>query len=119
MLSNLVDDRWRLAFPLLAVAALVALFVYQRRGLWGRAFTASSLFIVGVLTTAAAGLYPNILPAREGAPGSLTVENAIAGDTVLRTALIWWPLALALACAYFALAYRMVLQPARSSNDQR
>ena len=55
MLSNLADDPWRLAFPLLAVAALVALFVYQRRGLWGRAFTASSLFIAGLLTTAAAG----------------------------------------------------------------
>ena len=109
MLTNLVDDPWQLAFPLLAVAALLALFVYQRRGLWGRAFTASSLFIVGLLTTAAAGLYPNMLPAREGESGSLTVDNAIAGDTVLRTALIWWPLALALACAYFVLAYWMVI----------
>ena len=98
---------------MLAVAALAALFVFQRRGLWGRAFAASSLFIVGLLTTVAAGLYPNVLPAREGAAGSLTVDNAIAGDTVLRTALIWWPLALALAGVYFALAYRMVIQPAR------
>jgi cytochrome d ubiquinol oxidase subunit II len=116
MLSNLVDDPWRPAFPLLAIAALVALFVYQRRGLWGRAFTASSLFIAGLLTTAAAGLYPNVLPAREGASGSLTVENAIAGDTVLRTALIWWPLALALACVYFAFAYRMILRGPRAGD---
>jgi hypothetical protein len=39
--------------------------------------------------------------------------DAIAGDTVLRTALIWWPLALALACVYFAFVYRMVILPAR------
>ena len=113
MLTNLVDDPWRLVFPVLGVAALIALFVSQRRGLWGRAFAASSVFIVGLLATAAAGLYPNVLPAREGAAGSLTIDNAIAGDTVLRTALIWWPLALALAGAYFALAYRMVILPAR------
>ena len=117
MLTNLVDDPWRLVFPALAFAALAALIVFQRRGLWGRAFAASSLFVVGLLTTVAAGLYPNVLPAREGAAGSLTVENAIAGDTVLRTALIWWPLALALAGVYFALAYRMVIQPARRDEQ--
>jgi hypothetical protein len=35
---------------------------------------------------------------------------------VLTTALIWLPPALALTCVYFALAYRMVIRPAR---DQR
>jgi hypothetical protein len=30
-----------------------------------------------------------------------------------RTALIWWPLAPALAGVYFALAYRMAVVPAR------
>jgi cytochrome bd ubiquinol oxidase subunit II len=116
MLMNLVDHPWRLVFPLLAVAALAALYLAHRSGQWGRAFAASSLFIVGLLATAAAGLYPNVLPAREGTGGSLTVGNAIAGDTVLTTALIWWPLALALTCVYFALAYRMVIRPA---HDQR
>ena len=58
-------------------------------------------------------MYPTILPAREGAAGSLTVGNAIAGDTVLTTALIWWPAALALTCVYFAVAYRLVIRPAR------
>jgi cytochrome d ubiquinol oxidase subunit II len=108
MLTNLVDNPWRLAFPLLAVGALLALFAYQRRRLWRRAFLASSLFIVGLLSTAAAGLYPNVLPAREGLAHSLTVANGIAGDTVLDTALIWWPLALMLAGLYFFLAYRTV-----------
>jgi cytochrome bd-type quinol oxidase subunit 2 len=92
----------------------VALFTCQRRALWGRAFAASALFIVGLLTTAAAGLYPNLLPAREGHLHSLTIDNGIAGNTVLHTAVIWWPLALMLAGFYFLLAYRMLVLGSRA-----
>jgi cytochrome d ubiquinol oxidase subunit II len=115
MLTGLVDHLWRFVFPLLAVGALVAMFVLQRSARWGRAFIASSLFIVGLLSTMAAGLYPNVLPALEGQPHSLTVDNGIAGETVLRTALIWWPLAIALAGFYFFLAYRTVVRDARGA----
>src|SRR5204863_1805639 len=79
MLTRLTDEPWRLVFPIVAVAALLAMLVYQRRSLWGRAFAASSLFIVGLLTTMAAGLYPNILPSHDGRPYGLTVHNAAAG----------------------------------------
>ena len=48
-----------------------------------------------------------MLPARE-AQHSLTISNGIAGRQVLTTALIWWPLAVLLASAYFLFAYRMV-----------
>jgi cytochrome d ubiquinol oxidase subunit II len=114
MLTNLTDHPWRLVFPALALAALVAVFAYQHRGLWARAFVASSVFIVGLLATAAAGLYPNLLPARDGQLHSLTIDNGIAGHTVVHTALIWWPLALALACVYFFLAYRMLVLGSRT-----
>jgi cytochrome bd ubiquinol oxidase subunit II len=89
MLTNLTDHPWRLVFPLLAIAALGAMFVLQRAREWARAFVASSLFIVGLLT---AGLYPNLVAAREGNPHSLTVDNAAAGSHTLKAALIWWPL---------------------------
>jgi cytochrome bd-type quinol oxidase subunit 2 len=69
---------------------------------------------VGLLTTAAAGLYPNLLPAREGHLHSLTIDNGIAGNTVLHTAVIWWPLALMLAGFYFLLAYRMLVLGSRA-----
>ena len=107
MLTNLVDEPWRLVFPALAIAALVAQRVHQRRERWARAFTTSSLFIVGLLTTMAAGLYPNLLPARHGQAHSLTVHNAAAGDHALTTALVWWPLGMVLAAVYFIFAYRM------------
>jgi cytochrome d ubiquinol oxidase subunit II len=106
MLTNLTDHPWRLIFPLIALAAIAGMWIYQRRGEWLRAFAASSLFIVGMLTTMAAGLYPNLLPAREGNPNSLTVHNAAAGDHTLQVALVWWPLGMILAAVYFVYAYR-------------
>ena len=112
MLTNFGDHSWRLVFPLLALAALVAGFVYQWREDWFRAFVASGLFIAGLLTTMAAGLYPNVLPAHQGHPYSLTVDNAAAGHHALTTALIWWPVGMALAAVYFAFAYRMFFREA-------
>src|SRR3954470_1836365 len=112
MLTNLVDHPWRLVFPVLAVGALVAVLVAQRRGAWGRAFTGSALFIVGLLTTMAAGLYPYILPAHEHKPYGLTAQAAAAGHDALRTALVWWPLGMVLAAVYFTFAYRMFFRTA-------
>jgi cytochrome d ubiquinol oxidase subunit II len=107
MLSNLTDHPWRLIFPALALGSLAALFIFQSRGLWFRAFVASSLFIVGLLTTMAAGLYPNVLPAHDNRPFGLTVHNAAAGHHSLVTAVVWWPLGMVLAAVYFVFAYRM------------
>ena len=55
----------------------------------------------------AAGLYPNILPARDGHPYSLTIHNAAAGDHTLNTAILWWPVGMVLAAVYFVYAYRV------------
>jgi cytochrome d ubiquinol oxidase subunit II len=107
MLSNFGDRPWRLVFPVLAVGALLAMAVAQRAGAWGRAFLASSLVIAGLLSTAAAGLYPNILPGREGHPYGLTVHNAASGHHALTVALFWWPVGIALATVYFVFTYRM------------
>ncbi|MCW2997289.1 MAG: Cytochrome d ubiquinol oxidase subunit [Solirubrobacterales bacterium] len=107
MLSSFGDHPWRLVFPVLAIGALVAMALAQRAGAWGRAFVASSLVIAGLLSTAAAGLYPHILPARDGRPYGLTTHNAASGDHALTVALYWWPIGIALAAAYFLFAYRM------------
>jgi cytochrome bd ubiquinol oxidase subunit II len=107
MFDNLVDHPWTLLLPLLALAGLVALFVYQRRGLALQAFAASAAFIASLLTTAAAGLYPDILPAREGKPNGLTIEDAAAGSYALEIAIVWWSIGMVLAVAYFVHAYRL------------
>jgi cytochrome bd ubiquinol oxidase subunit II len=107
MLTGFGDHPWTLIFPALAIGAVIAQLVYQRRNEWLRAFFASALFIVGILTTMASQLYPNVLPARVGNPNSLTISNAAAGHHALVTAIAWWVPGMALATAYFVFSYRM------------
>jgi cytochrome d ubiquinol oxidase subunit II len=107
MLTNFGDHPWRLVFPALALGALAAVFVFQRAGAWLRAFAASCALIAGLLATTAAGLYPHILPAREGDPYGLTVDNAASSDHALTVALVWWPIGILLAVVYFTIAYRV------------
>jgi cytochrome d ubiquinol oxidase subunit II len=106
MLDAFGEHPWRLVFPVLAVVALGATYAWQRAGAWHRAFLASAAFVAGLLATVAAGLYPSILPARQGHPFGLTVHNAASSDHALRIALYWWPAGVALAILYFVLSYR-------------
>jgi cytochrome bd ubiquinol oxidase subunit II len=107
LFTTVADHPWRLVFPALGLGALVAAFAFQRVDARGRAFLASAGFILGLMTSTAAGLYPNILPAREHRPFGLTIDNAASSDHALRIALVWWPIGMALAAAYFVLAYRL------------
>jgi cytochrome bd ubiquinol oxidase subunit II len=110
MLTNLGDRPWRLVFPALAVSALLAQFIFQHTARWGRAFFASSAFIVGLITTMAAGLYPYILPAHQHRPYGMTIYNAASGHHALAVGLRWWSLGIVLALAYFIVAYRFLLR---------
>jgi cytochrome bd ubiquinol oxidase subunit II len=110
MVTSFGDHPWRLVFPLIALGALAAQFVFQRAARWGRAFIASSAFIVGLLTTLAAGLYPDILPARAGHSFGMTIHNAASSDHALTVGLRWWSLGIVLAIAYFILAYRYLFR---------
>jgi cytochrome d ubiquinol oxidase subunit II len=112
------DHPWRLVFPVLALAALAAQLAWQRSGAWHRAFLASCAFIAGLLTTTAAGLYPNVLPAREGGPFSLTVDNAASGDHALTVALYWWPIGIALALSYFFFTYRLFFRRPADAGER-
>jgi cytochrome d ubiquinol oxidase subunit II len=113
MLTAFGDHPWRLVFPALIVAALGAGFVWQRAGRWKLAFLASCALIAGLLSTAAAGLYPNVLPAREHQPFGLTIHNAAAGDQALGIAIAWWWIGIALAVGYFVVAYRLFMRDSR------
>jgi cytochrome d ubiquinol oxidase subunit II len=107
MLRNLFERPWTLVFPLLALGGLATLAVELRRERFGRAFGGSAAFILGLLATMAAGLYPDILPAREGDPHGLTVHNAATGSYALEVAIVWWGVGMLLASAYFVHAYRL------------
>jgi cytochrome d ubiquinol oxidase subunit II len=110
MFTRFADHPWRLVFPVLGLGALAAMFAFQRAGRWSRAFAASCAFIVGLLSTAAAGLYPYILPAHEHRPYSLTIDNAATGHHALAIALVWWSIAITLAVVYFTVVYRLFFE---------
>ncbi len=112
LLHGFGDHPWRLVPLAITMAAVAAAFLSRRAGAWRLAFLASCVVVGGLLATTAAGLYPDLLPAREGNPFGLTVHNASSSDHALRTALFWWPVGMTLAVAYFTLAYRHVLRRA-------
>jgi len=104
--ANLSDRPWGYVFPLLALAGLFSMERFLVREKEGKAFLASCLYIIGMLTSAVFGLYPCLLPARTSPELSLTVHNAKAPDYGLEIGLVWWTLGMALAAAYFVFTYR-------------
>ena len=119
MFTNFGDHPWRLIFPAVAVAGLTAQFISQHNARWGRAFFASCAFIIGMLTTMAAGLYPSILPARQHHPYGLTIHNAASSHHALVVGLRWWSLGIVLALAYFIVAYRFFFRQAPTPSATR
>jgi cytochrome bd ubiquinol oxidase subunit II len=95
-----VDDIWPVVFPAGALAALVAAWVYVRRGEDFRAFIASSVMIALLLISGGIGLYPNLIVPTLDPAYSLTIFNAASADNTLVICLIF-----ALIGMPFVLAY--------------
>jgi len=95
---------WGYVFPLLAVAGWIGMRALARRSL--AAFLCSSSFIVGMLTSAAFGLYPYVLPSSTDAALGLTVYNAAAAPYGLKVGLVWFIPGMLLTTGYFVYTYR-------------
>jgi len=96
---------WGYVIP---TAALVALALVR---LWAprrtpASFVASCVFIAAMLSSAAFGLYPYVLPSRLDPKFGLTVSNAAAARYGLSIALAWWIPGMALAVAYLIFTFR-------------
>ncbi len=104
--ANLASYPWGYVFPALAVVGLIAVRVchYLERSVG--AFLSSCAYIVGMLTSAAFGVYPYVLPARPEPSLGLTVPGAAASDYGLRVGLVWWIPGMILALGYFVYVYR-------------
>jgi cytochrome d ubiquinol oxidase subunit II len=96
------------------IGLLVPILVFGSLGvmLWATpkeketiAFTASSLYIAGMLVGAVFALYPVVLPARDH-QYDLTIQNTSAALHGLTVGLIWWIPAAILVVAYFVFVYR-------------
>ena len=97
---------WLYVFPLLAVIGMVAVKLMNAARRVLEAFLASCLFIAGMLTSVAAGLYPYVLPSNTDTTRSLTVMNAAAPRYGLEIGLMWFIPGMLLTIAYFSYTYR-------------
>lgn len=104
--GNLAVRPWGYVFPALAVAGLLGVRWFVSRRAEARAFLASSAYLVGMLCSAAFGLYPYVLPSVGDPALGLTVETAAAAEHGLRIGLGWWIPGLLLVIAYFVFTYR-------------
>lgn len=108
---------WGYVFPLLAVMGLIGVKVWNGRHEELEAFLSSSLFIVGMLTSAAFGVYPNVLPSNSDPARSLTVHNAAAARYGLEVGLYWFIPGMLLAAGYFVYTYRSFAGKVRIGED--
>jgi cytochrome d ubiquinol oxidase subunit II len=104
--ESFAERPWGYVFPLLAIVGLVGIRVPGglRGGL--EAFLCSCLFIVGMLTSAAFGTYPYVLPSNGDPSLGLTVHNSAAPLYGLQVGLRWFIPGMILVCGYFVYTYR-------------
>jgi cytochrome d ubiquinol oxidase subunit II len=100
------DHLWGLMFPLLAIAGLAGMRICSGRSSDLAAFLSSCLYLGGMLTSAAFGLFPYVLPSSNSPETSLTVTNAAAAEYGLYIGLVWWIPGMALALLYSVFVYR-------------
>jgi cytochrome bd ubiquinol oxidase subunit II len=104
--KSYVAAPWGFVFPLIAVAGLLGVRLCQAVEVELRAFLFSSVSIVGLLTSAAFGVFPNVLTASTDPSFSLTIHNAAADAYGLRIGLAWWTAGMILASGYTFFVYR-------------
>jgi cytochrome bd ubiquinol oxidase subunit II len=97
---------WGLIFPMLAVAGLLGIMWFIRQKRDAMIFGASCAYLLGMLTSVAFSLYPNLLPATTNPFFGLTIANSKAANYGLKIGLIWWMIGMALAISYTIHTYR-------------
>ena len=97
---------WGVIFPVAAGAGMVGARVLSSRRKDMRAFLASGLYLVGMLTSAAFGVFPNVLPSNTTPDLSLTIFNAATSKYGLAIGLWWFIPGMILATAYSVVVHR-------------
>ncbi|HEX6975466.1 MAG TPA: cytochrome d ubiquinol oxidase subunit II [Vicinamibacterales bacterium] len=94
--------------PSLVIVAAAAMYRFRVQADDLRAFVAGGVFVASILASAAAGLYPYLLPSRPGSPHpGLDIYNAASPEGSLRIALGIYLFGLALVGIYLVNIYRV------------
>jgi cytochrome bd ubiquinol oxidase subunit II len=97
---------WGLSFPALAVVGMIGMRGLSSRRQDMQAFLASGLSLVGMLTSVAFGMFPNVLPSNAAQDFSLTIHNSATSEHGLIVGLTWFIPGMALAIGYSVFVYR-------------
>jgi cytochrome d ubiquinol oxidase subunit II len=104
--DNLNAHPWGYVFPALALAGLFGATRFRRHGKELHAFLASCAYIAGMLTSAAFGLFPYVLPSNASPQQGLTIWNTATAPHGLAVGLAWWIPGMILVLGYTTFAYR-------------
>jgi cytochrome d ubiquinol oxidase subunit II len=99
------------------VAGAAGVVSGRRRNREARAMVGSALVIVGLLAALAVGVFPVLLRSTISAEFSVTADQAASSSTGLAQAIVWWPIAFALAIVYFVFVARQFRGKVRPSQD--
>lgn len=99
--NNYFHNVWGFIFPLMGLIGLAGMFSFRSKDSDGKAFISSAVFILGMMSGTAFGLYPTLLHSSIDPAYSLTINNSSAGSYGLQVGLIWWIIGMILALGYF------------------
>jgi cytochrome bd ubiquinol oxidase subunit II len=116
MLQSFGARPYGYVLPLVAIAGLVGMILFNFRGSDRAAFLSSSAYIIGMLTSTVFGVYPQVLPAVDPA-NSLTIQNAAASDYGQAVGLVWWSIGIVFAAIYFVVIYRLFRGKVRLEDE--
>jgi cytochrome d ubiquinol oxidase subunit II len=116
--TNLLGRPWSWGLVLVMLGGLCGVYPYLSRGRELAAFLSSSAFILGLVATTLAGIYPNWLRSTLDPAHSLTAANTASGSYALQVGLVWWSIAMALAGGYFVYLFRSVRGKVRSGAEE-
>jgi cytochrome d ubiquinol oxidase subunit II len=103
ILSNFGKYPIGYVFPALAVAGLAGIRLLRDEL---KSFLASCAFIAGMLTSAAFGIFPYVLPSNTNAANGLTIWNSAPAEYGLKVGLAWWIPGMLLALGYSLFMHR-------------
>jgi cytochrome bd ubiquinol oxidase subunit II len=115
--ANMAAMPWGWIFPALAVSGLAGVLVFLGRNEPLKAFLSSCLYLVGMMTSAAFGLYPYVLPAVGDPALGLTAQSAATSPYAMRVALAWFIPGMILVTAYFVYVYRSFAGKVRMEGE--
>ena len=116
MLESFAARPYGYVLPLVAIAGLAGMVLFNLRGDDRKTFLSSSSYIVGMLTSTVFAVYPRVLPA-VNPDNSLTITNASASDYGQAVGLVWWSIGMVLAAVYFIVVYRLFRGKVRLEDE--